>query len=318
MKKTSAKLPPFILMAAAILSSALVSCKGKSEKTAKEEETETIYAVNADIVQAGNLDDYLEFGGDVSSVSAVDVYPDAAGKISRIRVSVGDLVKKDQIIAYVDPSRPGMNYSENPVKAPISGRVTSFPPTIGTMVSQSYSIAKISDTDELQIKVNVAERFISRIRENQTAIVSFDAYPGVEFKARVFEVSPVLDTTSRTMLAKLKVEPADSRIKAGMYARVKLITDTIEGAVVIPNDAIVYRDGKPYVFTAKSESAESSVNMVSVKEGLSVDNKTEIQEGLKEGDVIIVKGQSLLSDGSKVKILSISGKAVESKTENKD
>mgnify|MGYP002769943552 FL=1 len=317
MKKTSAKLP-FILMAAAILSSALVSCKGKSEKTAKEEETETIYAVNADIVQAGNLDDYLEFGGDVSSVSAVDVYPDAAGKISRIRVSVGDLVKKDQIIAYVDPSRPGMNYSENPVKAPISGRVTSFPPTIGTMVSQSYSIAKISDTDELQIKVNVAERFISRIRENQTAIVSFDAYPGVEFKARVFEVSPVLDTTSRTMLAKLKVEPADSRIKAGMYARVKLITDTIEGAVVIPNDAIVYRDGKPYVFTAKSESAESSVNMVSVKEGLSVDNKTEIHEGLKEGDVIIVKGQSLLSDGSKVKILSISGKAVESKTENKD
>lgn len=317
MKKTSTKLP-FILMAAAILSSALVSCKGKSEKTAKEEETETIYAVNADIVQAGNLDDYLEFGGDVSSVSAVDVYPDAAGKISRIRVSVGDLVKKDQIIAYVDPSRPGMNYSENPVKAPISGRVTSFPPTIGTMVSQSYSIAKISDTDELQIKVNVAERFISRIRENQTAIVSFDAYPGVEFKARVFEVSPVLDTTSRTMLAKLKVEPADSRIKAGMYARVKLITDTIEGAVVIPNDAIVYRDGKPYVFTAKSESAESSVNMVSVKEGLSVDNKTEIQEGLKEGDVIIVKGQSLLSDGSKVKILSISGKAVESKTENKD
>mgnify|MGYP002673982411 FL=1 len=317
MKKTSAKLP-FILMAAAILSSALVSCKGKSEKTAKEEETETIYAVNADIVQAGNLDDYLEFGGDVSSVSAVDVYPDAAGKISRIRVSVGNLVKKDQIIAYVAPSRPGMNYSENPVKAPISGRVTSFPPTIGTMVSQSYSIAKISDTDELQIKVNVAERFISRIRENQTAIVSFDAYPGVEFKARVFEVSPVLDTTSRTMLAKLKVEPADSRIKAGMYARVKLITDTIEGAVVIPNDAIVYRDGKPYVFTAKSESAESSVNMVSVKEGLSVDNKTEIQEGLKEGDVIIVKGQSLLSDGSKVKILSISGKAVESKTENKD
>ena len=58
--------------------------------------------------------------------------------------------------------------------------------------------------------------------------------------------------------------------------------------------------------------------MVSVKEGLSVDNKTEIQEGLKEGDVIIVKGQSLLSDGSKVKILSISGKAVENKTENKD
>lgn len=317
MKKTSSKLA-FILMAAVILPSALVSCKGKLEKAAKEEEAETIYAVNADIVQSGNLDDYLEFGGDVSSVSAVDVYPDAAGKISRIRVAVGDVVKKDQIIAYVDPSRPGMNYSENPVKAPISGRVTSFPPTVGTMVSQSYSIAKISDTDELQIKVNVAERFISRIKENQTAVVSFDAYPGVEFNARIFEVAPVLDTTSRTMLAKLKVEPADSRIKAGMYARVKLITDTIESAVVVPNDAIVYRDGKPYIFTADSAEQDSQVKMVSVKEGLSVDNKTEIQEGIKEGDIIIIKGQSLLSDGAKVKILSISGKAVESKNESKD
>lgn len=317
MKKTSSKLA-FILMASVILPSALVSCKGKSEKAAKEEEAETIYAVNADIVQSGNLDDYLEFGGDVSSVSAVDVYPDTAGKISRIRVAVGDVVKKDQIIAYVDPSRPGMNYSENPVKAPISGRVTSFPPTVGTMVSQSYSIAKISDTDELQIKVNVAERFISRIKENQTAVVSFDAYPGVEFNARVFEVAPVLDTTSRTMLAKLKVEPADTRIKAGMYARVKLITDTIESAVVVPNDAIVYRDGKPYIFTADSAEQDSQVKMVSVKEGLSVDNKTEIQEGIKEGDIIIIKGQSLLSDGAKVKILSISGKAVESKNESKD
>lgn len=317
MKKTSSKLA-FILMASVILPSALVSCKGKSEKAAKEEEAETIYAVNADIVQSGNLDDYLEFGGDVSSVSAVDVYPDTAGKISRIRVAVGDVVKKDQIIAYVDPSRPGMNYSENPVKAPISGRVTSFPPTVGTMVSQSYSIAKISDTDELQIKVNVAERFISRIKENQTAVVSFDAYPGVEFNARVFEVAPVLDTTSRTMLAKLKVEPADTRIKAGMYARVKLITDTIESAVVVPNDAIVYRDGKPYIFTADSAEQDSQVKMVSVKEGLSVDNKTEIQEGIKEGDIIIIKGQSLLSDGAKVKILSISGKAIESKNESKD
>lgn len=311
MKRTSAKLP-FIFMAAAILSSALVSCKGKSEKADAEEEAETVYAVNADIVQAGNLDDYLEFGGDVSSVSAVDVYPDTSGKISRIKVAVGDLVKKDQVIAYVDPSRPGMNYSENPVKSPISGRVTSLPPTIGTMVSTSYSIAKVSDTDELQIKINVAERFVSRISDNQTAVVSFDAYPGVEFNARVFEVAPVLDTTSRTMLAKLKVEPADSRIKAGMFARVKLITDTIEKAVVVPNDAIIYRDGKPYVFTATSKSAKSSVNMVSVKEGLSVDDKTEIKEGLNEGDIIIIKGQSLLSDGSKVKILSISGKAVES------
>ncbi|MGN0728269.1 efflux RND transporter periplasmic adaptor subunit [Treponema sp.] len=309
MKKTIVKTS--VILAALFASSVMVACKGKNSGAGENEEAETVYAVNADVVQVGNLDNYLEFGGDISSVSAVDVYPDASGKISRITVAVGDTVHKDQIIAYVDPSRPGMNYSENPVKSPITGRVTSFPPTIGTMVSPSYSIAKVSDTDELQIKINVAERFISRIKENQKAIVTLDAYPGVEFIARVFEVSPVLDTTSRTMLAKLKVEPADSRIKAGMYARVKLITDTIETAVVIPNDAIIYRDGKPYVFVTNTADMSTTVSMISIKEGLTVDNRTEIQEGLKAGDTIIIKGQSLLSDNSKVKIVSISGKAVE-------
>lgn len=312
------------LFAGAFFALSTMSCSGKNGKKAAETEQENVYAVNASIAKAGNLDDYLEFGGDVSSLNAVDVYPDMAGKISRIVVSVGDYVRKNQIIAYVDASRPGMNYAANPVKAPISGTVTSFGPTLGTMVSQSYSIAKISDTDELQIKINVAERFISRINNGQGAVVSFDAYPGVEFNAKVFEVSPVLDTTSRTMLVKLKVTPADPRIRAGMFAKVRLITESIKDAVVLSSDAIIRRDGKPYVFTVSRTAGseeKDSVSMISVSEGLTVDNKTEIREGLKEGDLVVVKGQSLLSDGAKVKILSIDGKNVESENkadENKE
>lgn len=304
------------LFACAFFALSTMSCSGKDGKKASETEQENVYAVNASIAREGNLDDYLEFGGDVSSLNAVDVYPDVAGKISRIVVSVGDYVRKNQVIAYVDASRPGMNYAANPVKAPISGTVTSIGPTLGTMVSQSYSIAKISDTDELQVKINVAERFISRIENGQGAVVSFDAYPGVEFNAKVFEVSPVLDTTSRTMLVKLKVTPSDPRIRAGMFAKVRLITESIKNAVVLSTDAIIRRDGKPYVFTVSRNTAGSdekdSVSMVSVSEGLTVDNKTEICEGLKEGDIVVVKGQSLLTDGAKVKILSIDGKNVES------
>ncbi len=292
----------------------LFSCNGKETKKTATEEVETVYAVNADVVHAGNLDNYLEFGGDVSSLSEVDVFPDVAGKISRIMVSVGDTVQKNQILAYVDASKPGMNYSESPVKSTITGRVSSIPPMIGSTVSQGTCIAKVSDTDELQIKVNVAERYISRIKDGQAAIVTFDAYPGVEFNARVFEIAPVLDTTSRTMLVKLRVEPVDPRIKVGMYARVRLVTEVIENAVVVSSDAIIYRDEKPYVFVVNEDKANNGTNSVSriaVVEGLKVDDKIEIKEGLKDGDIIIIKGQSLLSDGSKVKLLSISGKSVD-------
>lgn len=307
--KKNAALITVLSAAGIIFCVSAVSCKPKQAAPAAGEETETMFAVNTYKTSEGSLDEYLEFGGDVSSVSSVDVLPDMAGKIARILVSVGDMVQKDQIIAYVDASRPGMNYSASPVKAPISGRVTSFAPTVGTMVSQSMSIAKIADTDELQIKVNVAERFISRISDGQTAVVTFDAYPGVSFTAKVFEVSPVLDTTTRTMAIRLRVEPADPRIRVGMYARVRLVTNTRKNAIVIPEASVVTRNAKDNVFIivpAASESEKPTVRISEITRGISVDGRTEVISGITAGDEIVVKGQGLLNDGSTVNIISVS------------
>ena len=298
-------------LVAALALAALVfaGCKGKDKKEEKADaEVEALFAVNTYKTKAGNLDEYLEFGGDVAAVSSVAALPDMAGKISRVMVSVGQMVKKNQVIAYVDASRPGMDYSASPVKAPISGRVISFIPTIGTVVSQASVVAEIADTDELEIKVSVAERFISRISLGQTAIVTFDAYPGVEFKAKVFEVSPVLDKTSRTMSVKLRINPPDKRIKAGMYARVRLITDSVKGAIVVPASAIVTREGVPYLFVIASQKngdAPAKVKLCPIERGILVDNKVEITKGVIAGDEIVVKGQNLLNDGASVNIIAV-------------
>ena len=300
----------FGITATALVLTALsfAGCSKKEAAKADDKEVEALFAVNTYKTKAGNLDEYLEFGGDVAAVSSVAVLPDMAGKISRTLVVVGDMVKKDQVLAYVDASRPGMDYSASPVKAPISGRVVSFIPTIGTMVSQSTMVAEIASTDELEIKVSVAERFISRISMGQTAAITFDAYPGVDFKARVFEVSPVLDKSSRTMSVKLRFVSTDKRIKAGMYARVRLITESVKDAIVVPAAAIVTRDGSPYLFVVSSQKSGSSpakVRLCAVERGILVDNKTEITKGLIAGDEIVVKGQNLLNDGASVNIVSV-------------
>ncbi|MBQ7881480.1 MAG: efflux RND transporter periplasmic adaptor subunit [Treponema sp.] len=284
------------------------SCGGKKEAKVDSSTVEALFAVNAYKTSAGNLDDYLEFGGDVASVNEVSVLPDQAGKITNILVRVGDMVKKDQILAYVNPMRAGVVYNDSPVKAPIAGRVTSLPFTIGSTVSQSSPLAKVARTEELEIRISIAERFISRIENGQKATVTFDAYPGVVFGAKVFEVSPVLDTSTRTMSVKLRLDPPDSRIKVGMYGRVKLVTESIKNAIVIPSNAIISREGESYVYviaTEKTETSPATVKLQSVKVGLSVDNKVEITEGLSVGDVIIVKGQTLLNDGSRVNVISV-------------
>ena len=296
------------LAACTALALCAVSCKKTGSPAANaSEEIEAIYAVNTFRTSQGNMDDYLEFGGDVASVSAVAVMPDMAGKVSRIRFSVGDTVKKDDIIAYVDASRPGMNYSASPVKAPIAGRITAIPPTVGTMVSQQTPIATISNTDILEVKINIAERFISRIKQNQKAIITFDAYPGIEFAAYAHEVSPVLDTSTRTMSVKLRFNKKDDRIKVGMYGRVKLITTSIQNAIIVPSSAIVKKHEEPYVYVVSSRSSSAStVKLQKVEEGISVDNMTEILDGLVAGDEIVIKGRSLLNDGSKINVVSVS------------
>ena len=111
------------------------------------------------------------------------------------------------------------------------------------------------------------------------------------------------------MNAKLRLSPNDDRIHVGMYGRVKLITDSVNNAIVVPLGAIVQRDGKPYIFVVSSQKTESEparVKLQSISEGITVDNKTEITNGISAGDMIVVKGQSLLNDGSAVNIVSVS------------
>ncbi len=296
------------LMLVAILPFSLASCKKKEASPAVEQEDEeVVYAVNSYRISGGNLDEYLEFGGDVASVASVDVMPDQAGKLTRILVSIGDRVNKDEVIAYVDASRPGMTYKASPVKAPATGRIISFSPTVGATVSQAMVIARISSTDDLEIKTSVAERFVSRVKLGQSASVTFDAYPGENFTAKVSEVSPVLDTTTRTMAIKLRLSPPDPRVKVGMYARIRLITDSIRNAIVIPAGTIVTREGESYVFKLTPGSGQQVARLQKVSRGMTVDDKCEITSGLAPGDEIVSKGQSLLNDGSPVRVISSIG-----------
>lgn len=304
MKKTMKSAITLASMAAVLT---LMSCGPKKAAKEDSKEVETLYAVSTYKTVAGNLDDYLEFGGDVASVNEVMVLPDQAGKITNVLVKVGDMVKKDQTIAYVNPLRVGVVYNDSPVKAPISGRVTSLPVTVGSTVSQSSSVAKVARTDDLEIRIAIAERFISRISNGQKATVTFDAYPSVEFGAKIFEVSPVLDTATRTMGVKLRLNPPDNRVKVGMYGRVKLVTESVKNAIVLPVSALVTRDGKDYVFvvtTPKSGKNAAVVSLKPVTRGILVDNQVEITKGLEAGEEVVIKGQTLLNDGAKVNIVS--------------
>ncbi|MDR2617227.1 MAG: efflux RND transporter periplasmic adaptor subunit [Treponema sp.] len=265
-----------------------------------------VFAVNTIPAAQGQIRDYLALSGDIIASSTVDTYSEAAGKVSRLYVSIGSRVAKDSPIADVDPSRPGMQYEVNVVKAPVAGTIVALPAQIGMTVSQQVPLARIAAGTGLEIRLYVAERFVSKVALGQTCEIALDAYPGEIFTGRITEVSPVVDPASRTMEVRVGVPNTGSRLKAGMFAKVRIITEQKNNIVKIPGSALIQRFGEDYVFVTEADP-DSSGNSLARKRivvpGILIDGILEVQQGLKPDEDVIVRGQSFLDDGAKVNIV---------------
>ncbi len=274
---------------------------GPNGQNGENEVTRTAFAVNTTVVREGAIADYIRVNGDVHPVSSVDVLPDVPGELRRLHVRVGERVQVDQVIGEVDRSRPGQTFAPSPVRATISGTVIALPVSVGSMVGTGSPIARIARTDELEIRTAVAERFVSRMSLGMPATVQFDAFPGETFAARVTEVSPVLDSQTRTLGLKLTLSGRDARIKPGMFAKIQLITQRREGVVVVPSTTIVRRMGETFIFVLRDDSEH--VERRQVRVGIEIDGRAEIVEGLREGEEAVYQGQSLLEDGALVRVI---------------
>ncbi|MDR1232256.1 MAG: efflux RND transporter periplasmic adaptor subunit [Spirochaetaceae bacterium] len=284
----------------------IAALTGKNAAQGPVEPEIPVFAVNTVQAEEGPIADYLALAGDIVAGSTVDAYSDAAGKVSLLYTAVGRRVSRNDPIAAVDPSRPGMNYVANIVRSPIAGTVVALPAQVGMTVSQATPIARISGGGALEIKLNVAERFISRIALSLPCVITLDAWPGEEFRGSVSEISPVVDPSSRTMEIKVNVENQGSRLKAGMFAKVHVITERKQSVVRIPESARVERFGETYVYVVETDRRDPAFRVAvkrPIKSGILIDGVLEVPEGLSPAEEIVVRGQSLLEDGTRVNVI---------------
>jgi multidrug efflux pump subunit AcrA (membrane-fusion protein) len=258
-------------------------------------------AVRVTEVLPGTIENSVMINGDVLAASQVSIYPNMAGKLTQLHRRVGDWVNQGELIAAVDPSRPGEEYSESPVLSTISGTVLSVPANLGDTVSLSTVVYVIGDLTNLVVETFVPERFSNAAQRDLGALVSLEALPGETFPATVSEVSPVLDPASRTLRIRLRFDHQDSRIRAGMFATVSLVTNTRRDVPVIPRDAVINTYGSWLVFVV---DGRNTAQRRTISLGLENENSVEVLEGLEPGDRIVSAGQNFLSDGDLVRIVN--------------
>ncbi|MCL1992021.1 MAG: efflux RND transporter periplasmic adaptor subunit [Spirochaetes bacterium] len=262
------------------------------------------FAVNTTFAAHGPIQDFLAVAGDIVADSSVDTFAETAGRISSVYVTVGQTVSQGMPIASVDPSRPGMTFRESIVAAPVSGTIVALPAQVGMTISPAVPLARISNDNGLEIRLRVAERFISRVQLNQPTEITLAAWPGEVFQGRVSEISPTIDVASRTLEVTIAISNNSARLKPGMFATVRIITERRENVVKLPASAVVSRFGEQYVFAIDRSNPEAPVvRRQIVATGIHIDGVIEIHQGLSPNDEVVIRGQSLLSDGSRVNVI---------------
>ena len=155
----------------------------------------------------------------------------------------------------------------------------------------------IGDIENLQVTASVPERYVAELKTGLKAEVYLEAYPGVVFTATVSRVSPVVDAATRTKEIILNFDKKDSRINAGMFAKVKLFISKYEGHIAIPKDAVVEQDENSYLYIVNDDN---TVSKRVVKLGKSVDGIIQVVDNVMPGERVVVDGMLAISDGVKV------------------
>jgi len=184
------------------------------------------------------------------------------------------------------------------VTAPISGFVSSVNGAVGQMSGQQ-PVVVIVNTNPLLVKANLSEADITKVKVGTIVKVNVQSTDKT-IEAKVTAVSPVMDSQLKAYPIEITIPNPSNELKSDMVVNVTFPSSTTEGAnaLVISRKAVFDRDGKQYVFKLEGETAK----LTEVTTGKSSSDVIEITNGLAAGDQIVVKGQTLLQDGSKISI----------------
>lgn len=196
------------------------------------------------------------------------------------------------------------------IVAPFDGIAGIRNISVGDYLKDGADIVNIEDLDAMYVDFRLPERFQTKIRPGQTALIDLDALPGRRFRAVVQAVDPLVDANGRSVGIRGCIDNRQMHLRPGMFARVTPVFGVREEARVIPEEAIVPQGGRQYVYKLVDGPDQDTriAQRVEVKVGIRQPGKVEIVEGLVPGDTVVTAGQQRIQrDGMPVRVLDLKG-----------
>lgn len=217
---------------------------------------------------------------------------DVAEAEAEVKVAQADLEKEETIVKFAT------------IVAPFDGVVTQRNFFVGDFVRAASEgthlpLLTVQRTDRMRVVVQIPDRDVAYADPGDPATLEIDALPGQKLTAKISRVSQSEDPSTRLMHVEIDLPNPTGRIRNGMYGRVTILLDKMEG-LVIPCSCLVGKpqEGKGNVFVVRDGHASLTPVRISGDNGLHVG----VLSGLKADEAVIAHPSADISDGVAVAV----------------
>jgi len=210
--------------------------------------------------------------------------------------------------ALIDYERAQLNLSRCEIKAPFAGLIGDLTVQVGQYAAAGNECCKLVDLSRIRVNVGVLESEVQHLMVGRKATIVLPAFLGEKFEGKIITINPIVDPDTKTCRVTLEMINPDNRIKAGMFAYVKLDALIYHDRLLVPREAILTRDQRNLIFIIqKDEAGKMLAKWSYVETELENEEYVEILNSnlpFQAGDLVITSGHYTLAHDAEVKVLN--------------
>jgi len=185
------------------------------------------------------------------------------------------------------------------IKSPVDGVVDIIYQKKGQIGSPQVPFAKVLNIDKVKIYADVAETYLTKLKQGDMVTVSFPALER-DVKVPIYRIGNTIDPNNRTFKVRVNLSNPDRMIKPNLVCVLKIRDYVSENTIVIPSLLIKEDFRGDYTYVVSEKEGKKVASKVYVKPGMSDNNMTEVTEGLTAGMQVISEGFNQVIDGTPI------------------
>ena len=212
-----------------------------------------------------------------------------AGRVADIKVSLGDSVKKGQVVVEVESLQPGDPPPRASYTAPIDGVIIHPDIVQGDAVESNKHMLEVVDLSEVYAEGRIFEGQIAAVKTGQKVRISVESYPQETFTGTVDLLSGELDAETRTLKVWVRIKNEALKLRPNMRAELNIVTGEAESIIAVPQSAVLGEAGNFFAYV-QSDTDELVFERRALVLGMKDDRYVEISEGIFPSDKVVTLG----------------------------